>query len=441
MFLKDLVFKAWLLIASLLAPISANGATYVVFRYDDLAADKAGVRESNPVAMRIWQAEKAVDTLFERYGIPYVIAIIPKPGSMYGQRETNSETVSFKKDREKVEFIKCAIRAGRVEVAQHGMAHIDHTKENHRVAEFRERGYEDQLRDMLQGRKILCESLNLTSIMTFVPPFNAWDDNTAKALKTAGFGILSPDRSQYYDSARGLIVIPFTAQLWELESMVEQTGLPDDSVIVVLYHPPQIADLEGRQQRFFGIERFERLLGRLATMPRVKVVTLRQLARECGSLTTGRYRAANALWHQRAFWAKLLPQHLWPGEAHRRVYLETEAYAVELTRWRLLTAALAISLLLTGLIARHVLRLLLSAKWHWRIDIVASALCCAAVISEIHLLHRGYHPTAVRAIPAILTVSFLIALVLRTIRKCVVTGVLGWILRPLRVIRPSSQTA
>ena len=411
------LYRALFFIALLPAPIPAGGTTYVVFRYDDLAGDRAGARRTSPVARRIWQAEKSVDALFNNYGVPYVVAIIPKGANLYDKPETSAEAIRFSADGEKVEFIMRAISASRVEVAQHGCAHINYTKQNHRAGEFRERIYEDQLKDILEGRDILCESLNLKKIMTFVPPFNAWDHNTAKALKTAGFAILSADRSQYHKSAAGLTIIPFTAQLWELESMVDKGTLPDDSVIVALYHPPQIAELEGKQHRFFGVKRFEKLLGRLVAMPHVKVVTLQQLAQECGSLTTNRYRKASALWRQRSFWAKLLPRHKWPGEAQRPIYLTAEAYSTELMRWRLLTTALAVGLGLTGLVARYLVRLLLSTKWHRRIDVVAAVLCCAAILSETYLVYRGYHPTGIRAIPGILTVSFLIALMLKAIRK------------------------
>lgn len=439
--LKGLLFRALLFVGAVLAPVTADGTTYVVFRYDDLAADKPGFRGTDPVALRIWQAEKAVDALFEEYGIPYVIAVIPKGAGLYGRRDTNTELLPFSTDLEKTEFVKRAIRASRVEVAQHGYAHINHAKKNHKAAEFRERNHEDQLKDISQGKNILCESLDLTNITTFVPPFNTWDNNTAKALKAAGFAVLSADRSHYYRSVIGLTVIPFTAQLWELESIAEQGDLPDDKIIVVLYHPPQIAKLEGKQHRFFGIKRFNKLLDRLATESHVKVVTLQQLAQECDSLTTDRYRTANALWRQRSLWAKLLPQHLWAGESNRPVYLATEAYATELMRWRLLTMALVTGLVLTGYTLRYVLKLLLSAKWHRRIDMAASVVCCAAVISEIHLVYRGYHPTAIRAIPAILTVSFFVALILRTIRKCGATGAVGWIPRPFQIIRSRRQTA
>jgi len=404
--LEGLLFKTFFFIAFfLLIPVPANGTTYVVFRYDDFAADKPGIRETNTMRMGIWEAEKAVDKLFNKYCIPYAIAVIPKLND-----------TSLAEDAEKIEFIRQAVIAERVEVAQHGLSHTNYAKAKHRRGEFCERDYKSQLESIRQGREILCKSLNLPSIKTFVPPFNGWDKNTVKALKHCGFSVISADRYYWHDAVEGLTVIPFTAQLWELESMVDEKRLPDDGIIVVLYHPPQIVEFKGKEHRFFGIERFERLLQKLETVPYVKFVTLQQLARKRGSLTIDRYRAANALWRQRSFWSKLLPQDLWPGESSRLTYLAADVYARQVTYWRMLTVALTSGLLFAGLVVRYLIKRVLSAKWHIRVDVIASLIFFSSVLKEIQIIHKGYHITGISAIPAIFTASFVAALVLRAIR-------------------------
>ena len=221
----------------------------VVFRYDDLSGDKLGERENDPERRRIFEAERSVDSLFDKFGFPYVVAVIPK-------RSDNS----FAEDPEKITFIKNAVQMGRIEVAQHGFAHINHAEENHRKGEFRERNFDTQLHDIEAGKEILCKSCQVPNITTFVPPWNAWDDNTAKALVESGFSILSADRSYYGKMAAKLTIVPFTAQLWELESLLNCGDMPDSSVIVVLYHPPQIVRFSGQEERYFGLERFENLL-------------------------------------------------------------------------------------------------------------------------------------------------------------------------------------
>ncbi|MCX5636184.1 MAG: DUF2334 domain-containing protein [Planctomycetota bacterium] len=390
------------LLAILLIQHRAGGTTYIVFRYDDFAGDAPGIREADVLRRQIWEAERRVDQLFQKYGFPYVIAIIPK-----------RDGTSLAEDLEKVSFVKDAVRTGRVEIAQHGFAHINHAKENHRVGEFRERDFESQLQDIKSGKEILLRALDLTDLSTFVPPWNSWDSHTAEAVKVAGFRILSADLEHYYNSIEGLVAIPFTSQLWELESVLEQGNLSQDGIVIVLYHPQQIVKSPGSGDRFFGIERFDKLLQRLAALPNSRVVTLQQLAQECDSLTTKRYRTANALWRQRSFWAKLLPKHLWPGESNRTIYLPTNTYARQLMLWGMLTAALTAGLLLAGVVTRYLIKIVLSLTWRRCIDVAASVVFVISITSEIYLVYRGYHPTGIRIIPAIFTASFLIAFIVR----------------------------
>lgn len=410
--------------AVLLIPTLAIGSTYVVFRYDDLSADQPGTRETNALRRQIWEAEQNIDALFEKYNMSYVIAIIPNHSKGVGVASV-SGMVSFAEDQEKIEFIKRAVQAGRVEVAQHGFSHIYVVSSNHRPAEFRERGYESQFRDIAQGREILLRACNLSDISTFVPPNNGWDDNTAKALKKIGFKIISADR-HYYESAKGLILVPFTAVLGELELMIEQRRLPNEGIVVVLYHPTEIVKFPGELgSRFFGLERFEKLLQKLSMMPEVKVVTLQQLVGEVENLTTERYRSANGLWRQRSFWAKLLPRHLWPGSRKQGVYLTLDEYSEKLWYWKVATAGLISGLFMMGLLVRYLLRFVFAPKWRFRMDVLATMLFCLSVIAELRLMQRGYHITAIRAIPAIFTASFLIALILRAFRKSSVADVVG----------------
>ncbi len=402
--------------AVLLIPALATGSMYVVFRYDDLSADQPGVRESNVLRRQIWEAEQNIDALFEKYNMSYVIAIIPNH-SKGGGVASVSGMVSFAEDQGKIEFIKRAVQAGRVEVAQHGFSHIYVVSSNHRQAEFRERGYESQFRDIAQGREILLRACDLSDISTFVPPNNGWDDNTAKVLKKLGFEILSADRYYYYKSARELIHIPFTAVPQELELMVEQGRLPEEGIIVVLYHPFEIVRFPGLASCFFGVERFEKLLQRLSTMPNVEVGTFVQLAEKCEDLTVERYKQANSLWRQRSFWAKLLPRHLWPGTRDLRLYLTLDEYSQTLRFWKVATIGLLVGLLLIGLLVRYLLSSVLSTKWRFRIDVFATLLFCLAVIAELRLLQRGYHINGIRAIPLFFSGSFVVALMSRTLKR------------------------
>ncbi len=394
---------------------SPKGTTYIVFRYDDFSADQRGDRETNALKRRIWETEQCVDALFEKYNMPYVISIIPKSNLNYNGATSADGMVSFLEDREKIEFIKQAAQAGRIEVAQHGFSHTNAINTtNHRPGEFRERDYESQFKDILEGRKILQKAVESADISTFVPPWNAWTDDTAKILKKLGFKILSADRHYYYKSAKGLKIIPYTVVPQELELMVVQKLLPEQGIIVVCYHPFEIVSLPGELgSHYFGIERLEKLLQKLSTMHNVKVVTFTQLAEKCEDLTFERYKKANKMWRQRAFWAKLLPPHLWPGVDNQKIYLTGDEYSRTLSYWQAATVTFVAGLFITGLLVRYLLSSVLSAKWCFRIDVLATLLFCLSIIAEFRLWQRGYHTTGIRAIPLFFSISFVIVLVLQ----------------------------
>ena len=406
-----MTFK-YLLLAGLLISLSnvAYSTTYVVFRYDDFAADKPGVRERDIERMRVWEAEKAVDSLFEKHGVPYVIAIIPKLNGTW-----------LAEDIEKAEFLKQGVAAGRIEVAQHGLSHTNHAKPRHRYAEFRERPYEAQLMDILEGKRILCKGCGISKIATFVPPWNAWDSHTARALKKAGFRILSAMRYHYCDSVKGLTVIPRTGGLFQLELIMEKTELAQDSIVVVLYHPYDLVQFAGKES-CFGIERSGRVLEKLSRFPNVEVLTLSQLADRRDDLTAERFREAVVLFKLRDFWSNnesinLLPEHLLPGADMEGFYLSAAEYSKSLWYWRTITTAFAAGLFIIGLCVRRLLRSILSAKWGFRLDVIASLVFFLSVLKEIQIVNKGYHMTAISAVPAFVAGSFLIGLILRVAEK------------------------
>jgi hypothetical protein len=413
---KRLLVAALLLTAFLLIPVPADGTTYVIFRYDDLSADKPGERERNALRMRLWEAEKAVDSLFDLYGVPYVIAIVPKTESKYGEDITKSETVCFEEDREKTEFIKGAVQLGKVEVAQHGLSHTNHVWEKnitHRQGEFRERDLQSQLDDIEEGKRILTHSCGFRDVVTFVPPWNGWDLNTARALKKAGFKILSSRRFYWSKEVEGLTIIPSTTSLYELESVVENGNLPESGVIVALYHPPDICEGLTPESSYFGPQRFGELLRKISVLPDVKVVTLKQLAAIKEDLTLDRFRSAVHLQYFRDFWQevfpkRLLPKHLLPGKKDWTIYLTEAQYQEKVRFWLLVTVTFVAVPIFVGLIIRYVLSRLVSWKWCLIADWFAVVVLFLAIAAEFHLMYKGYHMVASRAIPGLIGLGFLL---------------------------------
>jgi len=304
---------------------------------------------------------------------------------------------------------------------------VDNPK--HRLGEFRERPYERQLADILEGREILYESCGISNITTFVPPWHGWDSFTARALKEAGFSILSDRRFYHCKSLEGLTVIPRTAGLFELEWIVNEGHLPQDGIIIVLYHPQDIIEFSGTEH-CFGVEPFGKLLRKLSLLPDVQVLTLAQLAEKRDDLTIERFRKAVKVYRLRDFWTGLLPKCLFPGvdrvpnlslpgaEKHA-FYLSAAEYSKSLWFWRTVTAAFALGVFILGLIIRRFLGSILASTWRFRVDVIATLLFFSSILKEAQIIHKGYNMTAKSAIPAFLTGSFLIALILRGLRKLV----------------------
>ena len=397
------------------AIISLNTAatTYIVFRYDDLSGDRIVERENNPARQRIWKAEKAVDELFAKYSFPYVIGIIPK-AKIAGE----SEYVLFGLDTEKAEFIKRGVKAGRIEVAQHGLSHTNYAKAGHRPGEFRERSYVSQFNDIKEGRGILCKSCGLTSLETFIPPWNGWDENTAKAIVENNFTILSANRYWLDEIPNGLGLIPDTAQLQEAEKVIySKNGLLDNTIMVILYHPIQIAKTAGYEDVYVGLERFEKLLQKIAANSSVEVITFQELAKKCNNLTYGRYIAATVMQRQRSFWRKLLPENKWPGEYQWPIYMNEEAYNKQIKQWRILTILFVAAVLLGGFIAGFFVKLVRPKKWRLWINAIAALLIIASILKESQTMSRGYHITSRSAIPAIFAAGYFISIIITVIKK------------------------
>ncbi len=383
-----------------------SATTYIAFRYDDFSADRPNERQNNPERQKIWEAEQTVDSLFDKFGFPYTIAVIPKRSG-----------ISFAEDQEKIEFIKHAVRAGRVEVAQHGLSHINHAKENHKPGEFLERNYKSQLQDIIEGREILLKVFDLDELYTFVPPWNGWTKATAKILKKVGFKILSADSYYYYKSAQELTVIPFTMVPAQLEPMVEKSHLPQESIIIVNCHEFDFTKFPGLGSYYFGIERFEKLLQKLSTMPQVEIVTFRQLANRGLDLSIERFRQTNVFSRLRSFWAKLLPKRLWLVNGKQEIYYKPHEHSQMLLYLKTATVIFLAVLLAIGLLSRYLLNLVLTSKWSFKIDIFMTLAFCISIISVLSLSYRGYHISAIRLIPSLPSSPFVVALILRIFRQ------------------------
>lgn len=141
---------------------SFKGRLKIVFRDDD-------VTELNHQLWRLL-------TLFQACQLPLHLAIVPSK-----VQHTTVETLRHLK-----------AKAPRLlEFGQHGFAHENHGAP-HTYAEFgRMRSYEQQHRDIAEGKRIMEKLFEEDFAPVFTPPYHHYDTNTLRCLDELGFRVFS----------------------------------------------------------------------------------------------------------------------------------------------------------------------------------------------------------------------------------------------------------
>jgi len=135
----------------------------VVFRYDDFTLRKDSINEQ-------------VVTTFNRNHIPLVLGVIPCD---------SSENFILQKNYYFFPVLKSGIKKQSIEIALHGLTHQQILQ-----GEFANLTPVEQNRRIYKG-KLFLDSILQTNVVTFIPPYNAYDVNTLKALKNNGIKAIS----------------------------------------------------------------------------------------------------------------------------------------------------------------------------------------------------------------------------------------------------------
>lgn len=80
---------------------------------------------------------------------------------------------------------------GCLEINQHGWSHRNYSRSELEYEFGADRTYEQQLEDILNGKRRLDEAFGDIFIHVFTPPFASYDETTLLALKAAGFQAIS----------------------------------------------------------------------------------------------------------------------------------------------------------------------------------------------------------------------------------------------------------
>ena len=201
--------------------LSIDAKNYIVFRIDDMGIDD-------------FEIYYELLPIFEKYNIKLTIGVVPMA--------LNNAIKTGKVSNEDIVFIKKYINKGIVEIAQHGYSHFANYKTNKITSEFFKQTYESQNKNINEGQYIL-EELFKVKINIFIPPWNAYDNNTLKALVDNGFSVVSAAR--YGAIAYGnkyINYIPYTITMNDFyknlhtinKKIINDTNT--DHVLVVMMH-------------------------------------------------------------------------------------------------------------------------------------------------------------------------------------------------------------
>jgi len=162
-------------------PAMPEAKVFVVFRNDD------------PSAISNLPQEREIFGLFERHRVPQTLAVIPKVALTDHHDPSGTGEKPLSDNPEMVEFLADYVRRTGSEIALHGYTHRANRfsiPSRREYAEFKYLPLSEQKEMILQGSMILERAFGARPV-TFVPPWNRWDQNTAAACVSNGFRVIS----------------------------------------------------------------------------------------------------------------------------------------------------------------------------------------------------------------------------------------------------------
>ncbi len=321
----------------------------VIFRYDDYHADR-GAKEASKS-----QIERRLLDIFSRHQVPLTMGVVPNVAEDYETPDAQ-RYFPLADDHEKLNALKAAIARGVVEPALHGWQHQNNRtlgndrrqqettgddgkqhpvipyrspspplpSASQRNSEFMGLQFEEQLRKIEQGKRALEEWLE-TPIVSFIPPWNTYDEQTVRALDAVHIRALSASLSTVphesglstcQGEATALVYLPRTCALSEFDDALKEarkvqttdhrprdkettgqrSGVRSPVVIVMMFHHFSFFDSDdalARQYANVSLEQLESIVARCARDETIETLSIGETARRYqNQLCDGRFAAA-----------------------------------------------------------------------------------------------------------------------------------------------------
>jgi predicted deacetylase len=269
-----------------------NHAVTIVPRYDDYHASLGeATREKEAI-------ERSIFAAFTEHRLPLTVGVVP---DIEGKRPLGDDPASLAILRE-------AVTAGRVRAALHGLTHEGLSRPGAPKSEFAGQPREAQLERLRKG-KVLLEDWLGVPVLTFIPPWNTYDDATVSALAEAGFAVLSAALSG--PPVRGPVVaIPHTAGLADLRRLIPRLARRrGHSVVVCTFHCFSFKESTDDPARLYGrtsLAGLGELLAWCKSQPNVEFATVGEAAtRYRDELCDGRVDKARRRWYLAFRWRRV----------------------------------------------------------------------------------------------------------------------------------------
>jgi len=246
---------------------------FLVFRYDDYSSESSLL------------IEREILDMLDRYEMSCSFGIIPysiEPGNS-GEKEI------FPIKNSKITLIKEYVREGSINIGIHGFLHIT-TNNTESKTEFAGVPYKEQF-DKIRASKNLLDSLFETKIISFIPPWNSYDEHTLNALKTLSFLNVSADNGQGDYNERQFNFIPFTAYFSDIKKILEYRKIPihnNLSVMVLMIHDYDFREIDSTSG-IIDIPEFRKVIDRIVQMG-WNIVSIDQAVEMINRFDIGHYK-------------------------------------------------------------------------------------------------------------------------------------------------------
>jgi peptidoglycan/xylan/chitin deacetylase (PgdA/CDA1 family) len=245
----------------------------VVLRYDDFSS------------LSNHEVEERIVDLCQKNGISVTFGVVPFITTGDVHLPESAETIPLEEGKAKQ--LRCWHSAGVVDIALHGYSH--QTSQVDPPSEFAGLSLETQFTKIKEG-KIFLEEMTGIKVTTFIPPWNAYDQNTLQSLEVLGFNAISAKRSGPASIRSRLKFLPETCSIKRLPSAVKtaRSCSQRHPIIVLVFHAFEF--VEGDVNRgSITFENFSTHISWLKQQPDIRLCSIEQVLKRFPGLTAKRF--------------------------------------------------------------------------------------------------------------------------------------------------------